>query len=66
MSAFRTGRFAQLTAWSALLLCMALCGVMGLNAMDPKRRADVVLQALESTRQRVDVRRRLDPIFSVA
>jgi hypothetical protein len=39
---------------------------MGLNAMDPKRRADVVLQALESTRQRVDVRRRLDPIFSVA
>jgi NTE family protein len=40
---------------------------MGLNAMDPKRRANVVLQAFESTRQRLDradVRRRLDPIFA--
>jgi NTE family protein len=42
---------------------------MGLNAMDPKRRAEVVLQTFESARQRLeraDVRRRLDPILSVA
>ena len=40
--------------------------VMGLNAMDPGRRAAVVLQAVESTRQRLeraDVRRQLAPIL---
>jgi small-conductance mechanosensitive channel len=64
MSAFRTGRFAQLTAWSALLLSMALCGGAAAHEEDAAVTAPPVPEHIPHRIEEGDIPARADTVSS--